>query len=110
MTDELLYERLAISIARTGSPLPRVHGVDVHSFAQLYPLLVAPLFSWGSLPAALERAHVMNAWLMASACIPAFLLARRVTQRDAVAYAVGLLAVCTPWLVYSSFLLTEAAA
>ena len=29
MTDELLYERLAFSVARTGSPLPVLHGQRV---------------------------------------------------------------------------------
>ena len=38
MTDELLYERLALSIARTHSPLPRVHTEAVSNINQLYPL------------------------------------------------------------------------
>src|SRR5262245_212990 len=33
MTDEMRYERLALSIARTHSLVPRIHGVDVHSFS-----------------------------------------------------------------------------
>src|SRR5207253_8007628 len=105
MTDELLYERLAIGIARTHSPLPRLHGVDVHSFSQLYPLLIAPLFGDGSVAHDLQRAHFLNAWIMASACIPAFLLARRVTGRRWVAWVVAALTVCMPWILYSSFLL-----
>ena len=44
MTDELLYERLAISIANTHSPLPHVHGEAVSNINQLYPLLIAPAF------------------------------------------------------------------
>ena len=46
---------------------------------------------------------------MSSACIPAFLLARRVTRRRLVAYALAVLTVCLPWIVVSSFLLTEVA-
>ena len=110
MTDELLYERLAIAIARTHSPLPRVHGVAVHSFSQLYPLLVSPAFLHGLVPHDLENAHAVNAWVMSSACIPAFLLARRVTGRDWAAYLVALLSVSMPWIFYASFLLTEVAA
>jgi hypothetical protein len=110
MTDELLYERLAIAIARTHSPLPRVHGVGVDSFSQLYPLLVSPAFLNGLVPDDLRQAHFINAWLMASACIPAFLLARRVTTRAWAAYLVAVLSVCTPWILYASFLLTEVAA
>ena len=41
----------------------------------------------------LHDAHALNAWVMSSACIPAFLLARRVTGRRLVAYAVALLTV-----------------
>jgi hypothetical protein len=50
MTDELRYERLAISIARTHSLVPRIHGLDVQSFSQLYPLLIAPIFAHGYVP------------------------------------------------------------
>jgi hypothetical protein len=48
MTDELLYERLAISVARTGSPLPHVRGEPIESFSQLYPLLIAPAYAGSS--------------------------------------------------------------
>ena len=34
MTDEMRYERLAISIARTHSLVPRIHGIDIKSFSQ----------------------------------------------------------------------------
>src|SRR5262249_18518430 len=78
MTDELRYERLAISIARTGSPLPRIHETAVRDLDQLYPLLIAPFFRNGTIAFDLHQAHVLDAWVMTSACIPAFLLARRV--------------------------------
>jgi hypothetical protein len=110
MTDELRYERLAISIARTGSLVPRIHGVNIKSFSQLYPLVIAPAFRHGLIPTDLRDAHLLNAWIMSSACFPAFLLARRVTGRRDAAYLVAVLTVCTPWILYSSFLLTEVAA
>jgi hypothetical protein len=47
---------------------------------------------------------------MTSAAIPAFLLARRVTGLRWAAYVTALLAACTPWIVYSTVLLTEVAA
>src|SRR5438874_3794284 len=47
MTDEMRYERLAISIAQTHSLVPRIHGVDIRSFSQLYPLLISPAFARG---------------------------------------------------------------
>jgi len=107
MTDELLYERLAMSVSQLGSPLPHVHGELLPNLNQLYPLLIAPAFSGGLVPGSLDQAHALNAWIMSSACIPAFLLARRVTGRRLLAYALALLTVCLPWIVLSSFLLTE---
>jgi hypothetical protein len=110
MTDELRYERLAISIARTHSLVPRIHGVDVESFSQLYPLLIAPIFAHGYVPHDLVSAHVLNAWLMSSACVPAYLLARRVTGRRRWGYLVAFLSVCMPWILYAAMLMTEVAA
>jgi hypothetical protein len=110
MTDELRYERLALSIARTHSLVPRIHGVEVKSFEQLYPLLIAPLFAHGPVPHDVVQAHVLNAWVMASACIPAYLLAHAVTRRRLWGYVVAVLSVCMPWIVYSTMLMTEVAA
>ncbi|MDX6566490.1 MAG: hypothetical protein QOE10_2152, partial [Gaiellales bacterium] len=110
MTDELVYERLAISIAQTHSILPRLHGEVVRSLAQLYPMLISPWFSHGYVPENLKNAHAFDAWLMSSACIPAFLLARRVTDRRWPAYTLAVLTACTPWIIYSTVLLTEVAA
>src|SRR5215475_10134125 len=109
MTDELVYERLAISVSQLRSPLPHLHGELVRSLAQLYPALISPFFTTGYVPTDLVRAHVFDAWLMSSACIPAFLLARRVTDRPWAAYLVALVTVCTPWIVYTTTLLTEVA-
>ena len=73
---------LAISIARTHSLVPRIHGVNIESYSQLYPLLIAPFFRHGLVPHNVETVHQANAWIMSSACIPAFFLARRVTGVD----------------------------
>jgi hypothetical protein len=110
MTDELLYERLAISVSRLHSPLPHVHGVLIPNASQLYPLLIAPAFSHGYVPSSLHSANVLNAYVMSSAAVPAFLLARSVTGRRFAAYLVAFLSVCLPWIVFSSFLLTEVVA
>ena len=110
MTDELLYERLGISIAQTGSPLPRVHGVVISNVNQLYPLLLALPYGEGNTPQSLHDAHVLNAFVMASAVVPVFLLARMVTRRPVVSLVVATLAVAVPWVVLASFLLTEVVA
>ena len=110
MTDELLYERFAISIARTLSPVAEIHGRTSGSLDQLYPLLIAPLYRSGFVPHDLHEAHLLNAWVMSSACIPAFLLTRRVTRGTLAAWIVAVLTVCVPWIFYASFLLTEVVA
>ena len=84
MTDELLYERLAISVGRLHSPLPHVHGELI---ANVEPAL--PAADRAALPrTATCRSRSttrtsLNAFVMSSACIPAFLLARRVTGQPA---------------------------
>jgi hypothetical protein len=110
MTDELLYERLAISSAYSHSPLPYIHGDLIGNVNQLYPLLLAPFFHDALVPTALTYAHVLNAIVMSSAAIPAFLLARRVAARPWLAYLVAAVSVCIPWIVLSSFLMTEVVA
>src|SRR5439155_11119743 len=77
MSDEMLYVKLATSIADTWSPLPRLHGTSVGVINQLYPLLLAPLFGPLAVPAAFHDAHLFNAVLMASARVPAYLISRR---------------------------------
>jgi Dolichyl-phosphate-mannose-protein mannosyltransferase len=110
MTDELLYERLALSIAHGGSPLPHVHGELIANVNQLYPLLLAPLFHGTLVPPALHAAHVLNAFVMSSAAVPAYLLSRRVTGSVRLSYLVAVLTVCIPWIAISSFLMTEVVA
>jgi hypothetical protein len=110
MTDELLYERLAISVGHHHSPLPQIHGEVIGNVNQLYPLLLAPLFDGELVPSGLHDAHVLNALVMSSAGVPAFLLARRVTQSVRLSYVVAALTICVPWIVLSSFLMTEVVA
>ena len=110
MTDELLYERLALSIDRLHTPIPHVHEVSIGSINQLYPLLLAPFFVSGTIAHALRDAHVMNAFVITFAAVPAYLLALRVTRSVWSSALAGLLTVVVPWIALSSFLLTENAA
>jgi hypothetical protein len=107
--DELRYERLAISIARTHSLVPRIHGVNIQSYSQLYPLLIAPFFRHGLVPQNVQTVHLANAWIMSFACIPAFFLARRVTGRKWAAYLAAALTIVMPWILLSTMMLTEVA-
>ncbi len=105
------YERLAISIARTHSLTPRINGVNIHYLSMLYPVLLAPFFASGALWTDLQNADIASAYIMSSACIPAFLLARRVSRpRWWGPYFVAVFTVCTPWIVTSMSLMTEVAA
>src|SRR5581483_9064867 len=110
MTNELLYERRAIAVAQTLSPLPKLRGQSIPSYDQLYSVLVAPAFRHGPVAYDLVTAHRLGAVVMASAAVPTFLLARRVTASDALSAAVAVVSVCVPWMIISSFLLTEIAA
>jgi hypothetical protein len=107
MTDELLYERLAISAVRWGSLIPHVHREIVPNLNQLYPIMLAWPYRDLSVHDSLHDAHVLNAFVMTSAAVPAFFLARRVTSNSWFAVVVALLSITLPWLVLASFLLTE---
>jgi hypothetical protein len=108
MTDELLYAKLATSIA-DGSLRPSVHGAPIAVFNQLYPLLLAPLFGAMSPPDAFRTAHVLNAFVMTSAVFPAYLLARQVAGRWW-SLAVAALSILVPWMIVTGFLMTEVVA
>jgi hypothetical protein len=108
--DEIVFERLGLSIAHDHSLVPRIHGEFIRSLAQLYPLLISPILAGGYIANDLPHVRVLNAIVVTSAFIPAYLLALRVTGRRWAAYLVGLLSVCLPWIVLASFLLTEVVA
>ncbi len=108
MTDELLYVKLATAIA-DGSLLPTLHGESVSVWNQLYPLLLAPFYGALAPPTAFRAGHVLNAVVMASAVIPAYLLARQVLPRTW-SFAVAVLTVLVPWMVLTGFLMTESVA
>jgi len=110
MTDELLYERLAFSIVRTGSPLPSLRGQHVPLTNFLYPLVLATVAGNHLVPQFLTQANTLNAVVMTSTAIPAYLFARDVLRSQLGAYAVSALSVLVPWLVLASFLLTESVA
>jgi hypothetical protein len=109
MTDELQYAKLATSIGESGSPLPSIHGTAVSISNQLYPLLIAPFYGALSTPSAFRAAHVLNAIVMASAVVPAYLLGRQVLSRP---WALGAaaLSVSALWMVLAGFVMSEAAA
>lgn len=110
MTDELQYAKLATHIGQTLSLVPSLRGVHVSSYAQVYPLLISPLYGLLSPPSAFDGAHVLNAILFASAAIPVSLLAREAGLSARWRLVCATLAVVLPWNVEIAFVLTESAA
>jgi hypothetical protein len=110
MTDELQYAKLATHIGETLSPLPVLRGVAVSSYAQVYPILLSPLYGAFSAPTAFRAAHVLNAVLFASAAVPVYLLAREVGLSSNWRLVCAALALVVPWNVETAFVLTESAA
>jgi hypothetical protein len=110
MTDEVQVARLAISIGDEHSLVPTIRGAYYGAHNQLYPLLLAPFYATLDAPAAATAAHALNALLLVSAGVPAFLLARAVAGTNGAGYVAAALTAVSPWLVLSSTLLTENAA
>jgi hypothetical protein len=107
--DEVGYTHLSLGIAHSLSPITLRYGGGSR-LNQLYPLLIAPI--WGAFGnvTAFRIAHIWNVLLMASAAIPAYLLAIEVVRRRWAAYLVAALVVFAPWMTLSLAELTEVAA
>jgi hypothetical protein len=81
-----------------------------NSWSQLQPLLLAPVWAIRDTNLAHQVMGVVNALIMASAAIPAYLLTRRVVAERWAAYVVALLTVGIPWMAASATMMTEVAA
>jgi hypothetical protein len=108
--DELEYLKQSRRIAQQLHPILPSDPYFT-SWSQLQPLLLAPV--WGLIHdtnSAHKAMGVVNALLMASAAIPAYLLAVRVIGRRSLAYLVALLTVVIPWMAAAATMMTEVAA
>src|SRR4051794_41808992 len=110
MTDELLYERLALSVMRMHSPLPHVHRDPVATFDQVYPLLIAPFFAGGTIGQDLHAAHIANAFVMTAAVVPVDVLPLRVTHAIWPSVVAGVLPGTGPWMPPAPVQVTKALA
>jgi hypothetical protein len=109
MPDELGYAKQSIEIWNSGS-LVGSHDIYFNSWAQLLPLISAPIFGGLGMVQAYHTAHTVYALLLASTAIPAYLLARELRLGRLAAYLVAALTVAVPWMVLASLVMTEVVA
>lgn len=107
--DELEYVKQSRLIAQELRPLLPSDSY-FNSWSQLQPLLLAPVWAIRDTNLAHQIMGVVNALIMVSAAIPAYLITRRVVARPAAAYLVALLTVGIPWIAAAATMMTEVAA
>lgn len=110
MTDELLYWKLALGMSESLSPLPEIRGEHIQVYSILYPLIISPIVSMFDLPTAFKLTHYFNAFLIASAGIPAYLTMRKLSPHVWAAVLVAALVGAIPWLTLAASIMTESAA
>lgn len=107
--DELEYVKQSRRIAEQLHPL--LPGDRYfNSWSQLQPTLLAPVWAIADTNLAHQVMGIVNAIIMASAAIPAYLLTRRVVAARWAAYLVALLTVAIPWMAAAATMMTEVAA
>ncbi len=105
LPDEILYSNIARSIADGGPP--EVRGVSAVGWGVVYPALIAPAWALFADPVwAYHAALVINALVMSSAAIPAYLLARLFVS-SRVALVVAAMTVLVPSMAYTGVVMTE---
>lgn len=110
MPDELIYTELARSIASSVIPIPRIRGEFVHIFQIGLPTMIAPVVGALKMPDAYKWIAILNACAMATAAIPGYLLANRITANRIVARWAALAIVVTPWLASATKAIPDALA
>jgi hypothetical protein len=104
MVDELVYSDMARSFAKTGHFL--IRGVHAN-YGFVYPLLLSPVYAAvGPMSDVYRWSQAVNALVLCSAVVPAYLLARRVVRPSA-ALVGAALAVAVPSTAYAGTIMTE---
>ncbi len=110
MPDEYIYSELSRSLAETGSFSVNGAAMATWSYGPLYPLLIAP--AWlltSSATQAYAAIQLINCIVMSSAAVFAYLLGRRVLDKQ-LSFFLAVLTVLVPSMVYSSKAMTESLA
>jgi hypothetical protein len=102
-SDELELTQISRAIADTGHPARRG---DPYGFSSLVPWLTAPFWWLHPVATAYEAIKTVQAFVMAAAVFPAFLLARRVLSVPW-AYFAAVAAIAAPALSYAPILVEE---
>jgi glycosyltransferase involved in cell wall biosynthesis len=104
MVDEIVYSDMARSFAQTGHFL--IRGVHAN-YGFVYPLLLSPVYAAiGPMSDVYRWSQAVNALVICSSVLPAYLLARRVVRPSAALVAAAL-AVAVPSTAYAGTLMTE---
>jgi glycosyltransferase involved in cell wall biosynthesis len=104
MVDEIVYSDMARNFAQSGHFL--IRGVHAN-YGVVYPLLLSPVYrAIGPMADVYRWSQAVNALLICSAVVPAYLLARRVVRPHAALVAAAL-AVAVPSTVYAGTIMTE---
>ena len=108
LPDEYLNSELSRSFSSSGLPL--VRGSQVFFPSLLQPILTAPCWLFGSVEAGFRASMVLDSIVMSLAALPVYWLGRRLGLSAWFAFAASALALVTPSMLYSSWLLGEAIA
>ena len=107
-SDEYMYAELGRSFAESGLPL--VRGELAPFPALVYPFLTAPAWLLGDVDASWRAAQLFGAVAMSLACVPVFVLGRRLGLSRGLALALAALAIGVPDMVYAGWILAETVA
>jgi hypothetical protein len=107
-SDEYMYAELGRSFVESGLPL--VRGELAPFPALVYPLLTAPAWLLGDVEMSWRAVQVLGAVAMSLACVPVFLLARRLELGRGLAFALAAFTVAIPDVVYAGWILAETVA
>ena len=102
-TDELETTQISRAISETGQAARRG---EAYGFSSLVPWLTAPFWWLHPVASAYESIKTVQAFVMAGAIFPAYLLARRVVS-PGWAYFAAVAAIAAPALSYSPILVEE---
>jgi len=103
--DEYIYSTLAHDLATTGRLTIRGEGASFPALLQ--PILTAPFWLFDNAGVSLRLTQGLNALVMSSAALPAYLLARKLCLGNGLALASAALTLLVPDLFYVAYVIAE---